>query len=115
MRRRTAAAGVLVSLVLLLSQPGTAAAATGDFSYGFIGLDGRPQRATVHDPASRACVTLPEAADPDSSAPAFAPHNETDSLALVYTNPDCTGEVWALRPHGERATDRLKLRSVLFS
>lgn len=90
-------------------------AATGDFSYKFIGLDGTLQSVTLHDPKSPACHTLPEVADSDASEPASAPHNETDTWAMVFTEPDCTGDSWTLRPHGHPATDRLKLRSVFFS
>ena len=72
------------------------------------------QAATLHDPASDECITIAEAADPSASEPAFAPHNDTDALAVVFTEPDCTGDSWTLRPHGRPATDRLKLRSVVF-
>ncbi|MEU6895130.1 hypothetical protein ABZ934_25770 [Streptomyces sp. NPDC046557] len=82
--------------------------------YEFTGLNGAPQSATLHDPASDVCVTIPEAADPSSSSPAFAPHNDTGERATVFTEPDCTGDSFTLRPHGRPATDRLKLRSVVF-
>ncbi|MFJ8111208.1 hypothetical protein [Streptomyces sp. NPDC096132] len=107
----TAVCGAL-ALTALLSTP--AQAATGDFGYKFVGLDGQPQSAALHDPASGECVTIPEAADPGSSQPAFAPHNDTDETAIVFTEPDCTGDSWTLRPHGRPATDRLTLRSVVF-
>lgn len=102
-----------VALAAALISP--AYAATGDFHYRYVGLDGRPGTATLHDPASNQCITLPEVADPNSSEPAFAPHNDTDEYAVVFTNPDCTGDSWTLRPHGNPATDRLKLRSVLLA
>lgn len=116
MRLRTAAAAVVAgSFALLLAVSGTANAATGDFSYKFVGLDGEPQSVTLHDPASPGCVPLAEVADPDSSEPAFAPHNDTDEWVVVFTEPDCTGDSWTLRPHGKPASDRLKLRSVFFT
>ncbi|WP_406345771.1 hypothetical protein [Streptomyces sp. NBC_00648] len=116
MRLRTAAAAVTAgSFALLLAVSGTANAATGDFSYEFTGLDGSAQSATLHDPESRLCITIPEAADPGASEPAFAPHNNTDEYALVFTEPDCTGDSWTLRPHGRPASDRLKLRSVFLA
>ncbi|MEO3975055.1 hypothetical protein [Streptomyces sp. CAU 1734] len=114
MRFRAATAAVAGSLLLLLTLPGRAAAATGDFTYGFTGPDGRPQRTVLADPVSRECVTIPEAADPGSTSPAFAPVNDTDEVAVVWTNPDCTGEHYVLRPLGGSASERLKLRSVLF-
>lgn len=116
MRLRSAAVAVAAgSFALLLTVSGTANAATGDFSYKFVGLDGQPQSATLHDPQSPGCVVLPEVADPGASEPAFAPHNDTDEWVMVFTEPDCTGDSWTLRPHGNPATDRLKLRSVFLT
>ncbi|MGW7408630.1 hypothetical protein ACWGI9_33930 [Streptomyces sp. NPDC054833] len=107
----SAAVGAL-ALTAVLATP--AHAATGDFSYKFIGLNGKPYPATLHNPSSGECLVIPEAADPGASEPAFAPHNDTDEIAVVFTEPDCTGAFWILRPHGAPATDRLKLRSVVF-
>jgi len=107
----TAACGAL-ALTAALAAP--AHAATGEFGYRVTGLDGEPLAVSLHDPESDRCVTLPEVADPGASSPAFAPHNRTDAWARVFTGPDCTGDTWTLRPHGRPASDRLKLRSVLF-
>ncbi|QNS08259.1 hypothetical protein [Streptomyces xanthii] len=115
MRLRTTLAAALGALTLTLALPASASAADGDFSYTYVDPDGRPQRATLHDPASPGCVTLPEVADPGSSEPAFAPHNDTDEWVMVFTEPDCTGDSWTLRPNGRPAGDRLKLRSVFFT
>ncbi|PSM43396.1 hypothetical protein C6Y14_11310 [Streptomyces dioscori] len=112
MRLRHTAAAAVGALVLVLTHPVSASAATGDFSYQYAGLDGRPQSATLHDPESPGCIVLPEVADPGASEPAFAPHNDTDTWVMVFTEPDCTGDSWTLRPHGRPASDRLKLRSV---
>ncbi|MBT1098143.1 hypothetical protein [Streptomyces sp. Tu102] len=115
MRLRRTLSTTLGALALIVSLPTSASAATGDFSYNYIGLDGLPQAVTLHDPESPGCVTLPEVADPSSSEPAFAPHNDTDVWVMVFTEPDCTGDSWTLRPHGHPATDRLKLRSVFLT
>ncbi|MFD9818636.1 hypothetical protein [Streptomyces violascens] len=115
MRLRTAVAAAFGALALLVTVPTSASAAAGDFSYKFVGLDGSPQPATLHDPAGPGCITLPEVADPGSSEPAFAPHNNTDTWVMVFTEPNCTGDSWTLRPHGRPATDRLKLRSVFLT
>ncbi|WP_329461148.1 hypothetical protein [Streptomyces sp. NBC_01431] len=115
MRLRHTAAAALGALTLLLTQSGSASAATGDFSYEFVGLHGHPQSVTLHDPASPGCVVLPEVADPGSSEPAFAPHNDTDEWVMVFTEPNCTGDSWTLRPHGNPTTARLKLRSVFLT
>jgi hypothetical protein len=112
LRNTVAAACGAVALAAVLATP--AHAATGDFGYLFTGLDGRPQSAVLTDPPSGECVTLAEVADPSASEPAFAPHNDTDAYATVFTGPGCTGDSWTLRPHGRPATDRLKLRSVVF-
>jgi hypothetical protein len=115
MRLRTAVAAVFGAFALLVTVPTSASAATGDFSYEFVGLDGSPQSVTLHDPDSPGCITLAEVADPGSSEPAFAPHNSTDTWVMVFTEPDCTGDSWTLRPYGHPATDRLKLRSVFLT
>lgn len=91
-----------------------AVAATGDFSYSYIGPDGKPNRAELSDPNDQVCITIPGAADPYESQPAYAPENSTDKYAIVFTEPDCTGDSFVLKPHGRPTTDRLKLRSVTF-
>ncbi|MGH4031434.1 hypothetical protein ACQB60_21150 [Actinomycetota bacterium Odt1-20B] len=115
MRLRTTLSAALGALALTLAVPSSAAAATGDFSYQYVGLNGAPQSAALHDPQSPGCVPLAEVADPGSSEPAFAPHNDTDEWVMVFTEPDCTGDSWTLRPHGQPASDRLELRSVFFT
>ncbi|MGW0532698.1 hypothetical protein [Streptomyces sp. NPDC003032] len=115
MRLRHAVAAALGALTLVVTQSAPASAATGDFSYKFVGPDGSPRSATLHHPPSPACITLAEVADPGASEPAFAPHNNTDEWAMVFTEPDCAGDSWTLRPHGNPTTDRLKLRSVFLT
>ncbi|NUU24290.1 MAG: hypothetical protein HOV68_22720 [Streptomycetaceae bacterium] len=115
MRLRRSGAAVLGALALALTLPAPAHAAEGDFSYTYANeLTGEPARGTIADPPSGDCVTLPEVADPGTSEPAYAPHNQTDSWATVFTGPDCDGDAWRLRPHGRPATEHLKLRSVQF-
>ncbi|MFI2734717.1 hypothetical protein [Streptomyces sp. NPDC018711] len=114
MRLRHSLAAVCGALALTATLASPALAATGDFHYRFVGINGEPQTGTLDDPVSGECITIPEAADPSSSEPAFAPHNDTDEKAIVFTGPDCSGDTWILRPHGRPATDRLKLRSVVF-
>ncbi|MFG2983405.1 hypothetical protein ACGFYQ_19505 [Streptomyces sp. NPDC048258] len=112
---RNAALAAAGALTLLVAVPGSAHAASGQFSYSYIGLDGQEQRAALVDPESRACITIPEAADPGASEPAFSPRNRTDSSATVFTEPDCTGDYFTLRPYTGYGSSRLKLRSVVFS
>ncbi|WAL94929.1 hypothetical protein [Streptomyces sp. Je 1-369] len=115
MRLRHTLAAALGAFALVITLPTSATAATGDFSYKFAGPDGHPRKVTFHNPPSPGCIPLAEVADPGSTEPAFAPHNNTDEWATVFTEPDCTGDSWTLRPHGKPATDRLKLRSVLLT
>lgn len=114
MRLRTAVVAAASALALLVAVPGSASAATGEFGYSYVGLDGQPRRALLIDPQSDVCVVIPEAADPGSSEPAFSPRNRTDSVARVFTNPDCTGDEFDLRAFSGRGSERLKLRSVVF-
>lgn len=112
LRHSLAAACGALALTAVLASP--AHAATGDFTYKYTGLSGDRLSGGLPDPASGECITLEQVAEPDVSEPAFAPHNSTDEYAVVFTGPDCTGDSWTLRPHGNPATDRLKLRSVVF-
>jgi hypothetical protein len=113
-RFRQAVAAAAASLALAVALPGSAHAAVGEFRYTFYDDLGDRTACVLVDPDSRACVTLPEVADPDTSQPAFAPRNSTGSTATMFTGPDCDGDYYTLNPGG-RAGDRLKLRSVLFS
>ncbi|MEW2413727.1 hypothetical protein AB0953_08390 [Streptomyces sp. NPDC046866] len=114
MRLRNAAIAAFGALTLALTIPASASAAMGDFFYLYSGLDGRPQVGVLENPVSEECFTLPEVADPNASSPAHTPRNLTDSTAVVFTEPDCTGASYSLRPGG-RASERLLLRSVVFS
>ncbi|MEU5215223.1 hypothetical protein AB0G79_03360 [Streptomyces sp. NPDC020807] len=114
MRLRSSFAAVCGALALTAALAAPAHAATGEFHYTFVGISGDPQTGTLYDPPSGECTQIPEAADPDSSAPAFAPHNDTDAYAVVFTGSHCDGDSWTLRPHGRPASDRLLLRSVMF-
>ncbi|MFE9118992.1 hypothetical protein [Streptomyces sp. NPDC007172] len=114
MRLRHALVSACGALALIATLGAPAHAATGHFDYKYIGLDGRPHKGTLVNPEDIVCITIPEVADPDSSRPAFAPHNRTDMSARVFTEPDCSGLSWTLKPHGKPATDRLELRSVAF-
>jgi hypothetical protein len=110
---RQLAAAAAASLALVVGVPMSAHAAVGEFRYTYTDVFGDRIPAVLVDPASRVCVTLPEVAAPGTE-PAFAPQNFTSSTAAMFTGPDCEGDYYSLRPGG-RASDRLKLRSVLFS
>ncbi|MFD8413429.1 MULTISPECIES: hypothetical protein [unclassified Streptomyces] len=114
MRLRNAAAAAFGALTLVLTIPTSAVAATGQFTYVYSGLDGRPRVGVLENPVSRECFTLPEVADPGSSSPAHSPRNRTDSTATVFTEPECRGDLFTLRPYTGYGSERLKLRSVFF-
>ncbi|GAA2637285.1 hypothetical protein [Streptomyces axinellae] len=113
MRLRHTLATGLGAVALALSAAAPAGAATGEFSYTY-DTPGGPRPALLVDPPSRECVTLPGLADPRLPA-AHSPRNRTDSTAVVFTGPDCTGDHFSLRPRTGHASERLKMRSVLFS
>jgi hypothetical protein len=115
MRLRKAFAVTLGTGMFVLAAPTVANAATGDFGYRFVDSYGITQMSTLTDPPSRECITLPEVADPDTSAPADTPRNGTNATAVVFTEPDCQGDYFSLRPLTGHGSERLKLRSVLFS
>lgn len=112
LRRSIAAAAAALALVVTL--PHSANAATGEFRYTYYDDFGNRSAGVLVDPDSRDCITLPEVADPDTTEPAFAPQNFTDSTVTMFTDADCQGDYYSLRPGG-KASDRLKLRSVVFS
>ncbi|MFD8543383.1 hypothetical protein [Streptomyces sp. NPDC059649] len=98
-----------------MALPASAAgAATGPFSYVYDDAAGEPRVGLLADPPSLECITLPEVADP-AVPPAHTPRNYTASTATVFAGADCTGDYFSLRPNGGHASERLKVRSVVFS
>ncbi|MGB8944344.1 MAG: hypothetical protein WCD21_29545 [Streptomyces sp.] len=115
MRLRHSLAAAAGAAVLTLTVPGSACAAEGDFSYTYVDSTGQEEQATLHDPNSGECIMLAEAAREYDQPPAHSPRNRTGSYAIVFTNADCTGDEFTLRPHTGGASERLKMRSVMFS
>ncbi|MEV6909891.1 hypothetical protein [Amycolatopsis sp. NPDC051071] len=105
----------LISAVgLVAAVPAIATASEGEFTYHYYDEDGEIQRGELEDPPSGVCVNIPEVIDFYDTY-AFRPHNNTDSSATVFRNGNCDGDAYyTLRPGG-RASDRLLLRSVVFS
>ncbi|WP_181796312.1 hypothetical protein [Streptomyces sp. WELS2] len=115
LRSLTAAAGAACSaLVLLLTAPGPASAATGQFRYTYTTDEGYDAVGFLNNPPSGRCVDLPTpAAEPGTVS--RAPKNLTNSTATVFLDAGCEGGTYyTLRP-GAGASDRLLLRSVVFS
>ncbi len=113
-RSVTAVATALGALALAVALPASSAgAATGPFSYVYDDGTG-PRMGLLADPPSWECITLPEVAD-EAVPPAHTPRNYTASTATVFAGADCTGDYFNLRPNGGHASERLKVRSVVFS
>ncbi|QHC26335.1 hypothetical protein [Streptomyces sp. GS7] len=112
---RRALAAAAGSLILALALPAASAhAATGDFTYVYNDPYLGPLPGRLTDPPSRTCLNLPGAIQ-EYLPPAHTPRNHTASTATVFTGLDCTGDHFTLRPNGGHASERLKLRSVVFS
>ncbi|MFF3503456.1 hypothetical protein [Streptomyces sp. NPDC003247] len=114
-RSITAAAGAACSaFLLLLALPGSASAATGQFRYTYSTAEGYEAVGFLNNPASGECINLPAPGSAPGTA-SRAPMNRTDATATVFLNADCEGDTYyTLRP-GAGASDRLLLRSVVFS
>ncbi|MFF7154972.1 hypothetical protein [Streptomyces sp. NPDC008139] len=113
MRTRTAAVALTTSLLAAATclPDGSAAAATGRFSYTFMTRQG-PLTSVLTDPPSGQCLVLPEVIGPRAYGAAYAPWNETGETVRVYTGADCTGGYATLRPHSRRAPEQVTLRAV---
>ncbi|MBB5857648.1 hypothetical protein ACFQ05_18755 [Amycolatopsis umgeniensis] len=114
MRTRTAFLAVASAVALCFSIPAVASAAEGEFTYRYYDADEEIQIGVLVDPPSGECIEIPEIADWDVDA--FRPRNDTDSTAVVFQDDDCKSDSYfSLRPNGGRGSDRLLLRSVIFS
>ncbi|MFG2640645.1 hypothetical protein ACGFYP_06670 [Streptomyces sp. NPDC048370] len=114
MRLRTLATATACGLAVLFAAAPSASAAEGHFFYTVNDPADGPVLSYLANPRSGECLVLPEVADP-STEPAHSPRNHTDSTATVFTGADCSGDRFTLRPNGGHASERLKLRSVIFS
>ncbi|WP_330172228.1 hypothetical protein OG875_00685 [Streptomyces sp. NBC_01498] len=112
MRLRTSVAATVGALALVITLPSSAGAAEGAFTYQHLNQAGMERIAGLMDPQSRECITLPEVRD---GAPAHSPRNHTNATATVFAGVDCEGPHFSLRPNGGHASERLKVRSVVFS
>ncbi|AUG82082.1 hypothetical protein CFP65_7505 [Kitasatospora sp. MMS16-BH015] len=113
MRLRNAAVAAFAAIALAVSLPGSAMAAVGEFRYSYADADGYEHPGLLFYPPSGECLNLP-GADSDELDAAYAPKNGTRSIAQVYLGADCQGPSFLLRPGGG-ATERLQVRSVVFS
>ncbi|MDT0615841.1 hypothetical protein [Streptomyces lancefieldiae] len=115
LRSIAAAAGATAgALVLLIAVPGPASAATGQFRYSYTTAEGYEAVGFLNNPASGECINLPAPGSTPGS-PSRAPQNRTDATATVFLEADCDGDTYYSLPPGTGASDRLLVRSVVFS
>ncbi|MFF7331986.1 hypothetical protein ACIQU5_19520 [Streptomyces sp. NPDC090306] len=115
MRIRHSVAAALGALVLVVTLPASAQAATGQFRYTYTTTEGYEATGFLNDPPSGQCINLYGVGSEDL-APAHSPKNRTDATATVFLHADCQGESYfTLRPHTGAGSERLHVRSVVFS
>ncbi len=115
MRLRHAMTAALGALVLVTTVPTSAVAATGQFRYTYTTDEGYEAVGFLNDPPSRRCINL-KGVGSDDLAPGHSPKNRTDATATVFLRADCEGDqFFSLRPRTGGGSERLKVRSVVFS
>jgi hypothetical protein len=76
-------------------------------------VEGYEATGFLNSPPSGQCINLPGVGQ-ENPEPGHSPKNRTDAWAQVFTDTDCEGDSFPLRPHTGGASERLKVRSVLF-
>ncbi|MFG3405333.1 hypothetical protein [Streptomyces sp. NPDC048142] len=113
MRFRSTFPAVLGAALLLAAIPSSASAAEGQFRYDYVTVEGYEATGFLNSPPSGRCIDLP-GVGAENPQPGHSPKNRTDAWAQVFTGTDCAGDSFLLRPHTGGASERLKVRSVLF-
>ncbi|MET8969574.1 hypothetical protein [Streptomyces hydrogenans] len=114
MRLRSALAAATGAALLLVTAPGSASAADGQFRYTYRTADGYEAVGFLNDPESGTCIDL-QTPGSEPGTPGYAPKNRTNATAVVFLEAGCRGDAfYSLRPGGG-ASDRLLVRSVVFS
>ncbi|WP_030666284.1 hypothetical protein [Streptomyces rimosus] len=113
MRLRSAFPAVLGAVLLLAAVPGSAAAASGQFRYSYTTVDGDEASGFLNNPPGGRCIDLHGVGE-DNPKPGHSPKNRTDAWATVFTDTDCEGNSFRLKPRTGGASERLKVRSVIF-
>ncbi|AWW35686.1 MULTISPECIES: hypothetical protein [Streptomyces] len=114
MRRCSAFTAVLGAALLLAAVPTSASAASGQFRYDYVTVEGSEASGFLNNPPSGQCLNLPGVGQ-ENPQPGHSPKNRTDAWALVFTEPNCEGDSFTLRPQTGGGSERLKVRSVIFS
>ncbi|MEU9851871.1 hypothetical protein [Streptomyces sp. NPDC047974] len=114
MRLRSALASAAGAALLLITAPGSASAAEGQFRYTYRTADGYEAVGFLNNPESGTCIDIQGPGSEPGSA-AYSPKNRTDATAVVFLEANCEGDAfYSLRPGGG-ASERLLVRSVVFS
>ncbi|MBM9624398.1 hypothetical protein ACFQ60_00490 [Streptomyces zhihengii] len=90
-----------------------ASAASGQFRYDYVTVEGYEATGFLNNPPDSECINLPGVGQ-ENPEPGHTPRNRTDSWATVFTDSNCEGESFRLRPSTGNASERLKVRSVVF-
>ncbi|MGW6618475.1 hypothetical protein ACWGA0_34095 [Streptomyces erythrochromogenes] len=113
MRLRSAVTAALGTALLLVAVPASASAASGRFVYEYVTVEGYEATGFLNDPADDRCFNLPGVGQ-ENPEPGHSPRNRTDAWATVFADTNCEGPSFRLRPHTGGASERLKVRSVVF-
>ncbi|MFF4006518.1 hypothetical protein [Streptomyces sp. NPDC001717] len=113
MRLRSIFTTVLGAALLAVSVSTPASAASGRFFYDYVTVEGYDATGFLTNPADDECINLPGVGQ-ENPEPGHTPRNRTDSWATVFTGTNCEGDSFRLRPHTGGASQRLKVRSVVF-
>ncbi|NML51732.1 hypothetical protein HHL19_22515 [Streptomyces sp. R302] len=114
MRLRSALASAAGAALLLITVPGSASAAEGQFRYTYRTADGYEAVGFLNNPESGTCIDIQGPGSEPGSA-AYAPKNRTDATAVVFLKANCEGEAFYILRPGGGASERLLVRSVAFS
>ncbi|MFJ7773908.1 hypothetical protein [Streptomyces yangpuensis] len=113
MRLRSAFTAALGAALLLVAVPASASAASGRFVYAYVTVEGNEASGFLNDPADGRCFDLPGVGQ-ENPEPGHSPRNRTDAWATVFADTGCEGPSFRLRPYTGGASERLKVRSVVF-
>jgi hypothetical protein len=113
MRAFTAILAAAGSLALAASLSTPAHAATGVFTYSYKDQLGQQHTGKIINSPSRKCVNLPVSLG-SQAVSGFAPVNGTNATVIMFTHVGCEGQHYSLKPGG-KASDRLLLRSIVFT
>ncbi|MCT4352078.1 hypothetical protein M5362_02875 [Streptomyces sp. Je 1-79] len=107
MRIRHTMAAAAGALLLVLTLPGSASAADGEFAYKY----GSGSAGRMLDPETSNCTNIPEATE---ASPAYAPQNATNGIATFFAAADCEGDAYVQMDPGATLGDDVKGLSVHF-